>query len=450
MLEFWLVAVGKFFTPARILILGYLIVIAVGTTLLMLPVSTSSGEINNFIVALFTSTSAVCVTGLIVVDTATYYSTFGKTVILILIQIGGLGSMTAYALILFLLGRKLNIAQMLTLKAGLNLPGLGRLRQIVVVAVIASLIFETLGVLILLPTFYGRKPGAGGVFDAIFQSVSAFNNAGFSTFSDNLASFSSSAVAIIAMNFLVIIGGLGFLVLLDLYECYVLRKRQDLALHSKAVLLTTVILLIFGFVVFLLTEWNNPATLGNSPLGEKILHGLSMSVFPRTAGFNTVNYANIGTATLILTLIMMMIGASPGGTGGGCKTTSFLVIISSILNLFKGKAGTVILRRKIPAKVLLSAFSLVAIWSASIAIFAFIFSLYEPFPLRDVVFEVASALGTVGLSRGITASLSYPSQIVLMILMIAGRVGPITAGATVFHATSVDRLHYPEEEVLVG
>ncbi len=450
MVEFRLMVGRDLLTPARLLIAGYLLVITLGTILLMLPLSTSDGRGASFMVALFTATSAVCVTGLIVVDTATYYSFFGKSVILLLIQIGGLGSITAYAFILFLLGKKLSISQMLTLKSGMNLPHLGQLKRIVIVAVTASLIFEILGAILLLPFFYSSDSLAKSVFDAIFQAVSAFNNAGLSTFSDNLLAFAGKAPVVIVMSSLVIIGGLGFLVILDVYECHILRKRSSLTTHTKIVLSTTFTLLVIGFLLTLFFEWNNPQTIGEMPLWQKLLNGLTMSVFPRTAGFNTVDYKFVFPPTVVLTIILMAIGASPGGTGGGFKTSTLALALLAVINLFRGKAGTIIFNRKIPAKNLLNAYILIFVWIIVLSFATILLVALENFRVEDVLFEIASAFGTVGLSRGITASLGTFSQIVLIVLMIAGRVGPVTAGASLFQYALADRLHYPEDEILVG
>ena len=444
------VGFSQVFHPARVLVTGYIATILAGALVLMLPISSATGAVTPFLTAFFTATSAVCVTGLIAVDTATHFSYFGKTVILVLIQIGGLGYMTAYAFILLALGRKLSISEMSTLKTGLNLPHFGRLKQVVLVALAVAGVFELIGFVLLLPAFLARHGGGAGCFDAVFHSVSAFNNAGFSSLSNNLEGFSGNALVILVTASLVVFGGIGFFVLLDLYERFVLGKRVAVSLHTKTVLATTAWLLAAGFALFLLFEWFNPATLGNAPLLEKLLKGVAMAVYPRTTGFNTVNYAFVTPATLIFTVFLMTVGASPGGTGGGFKTSSLAIVVASLTNLFRGRAGTTLFARKIPARNLINAFSLIAVWVTTILAGTLLISLMDNFPISNIAFEVTSALGTVGLSRGITSSLSAGSQLVLIALMVAGRVGPITAGAVVFQASPVDLVHHPEEEVLVG
>lgn len=450
MVQFWLVPLGKYITPARILVLGYSSIILVGAVLLMLPLSTIDGKGASFLTALFTSTSALCVTGLIVVNTETYFSFFGKLVILVLIQIGGLGYITAYAFILFLLGRKLSIREMGTLKAGMNLPHFGRLRQIVFVALVVSLAFELLGTLILIVPFISAREGSYGIFDAIFHAISAFNNAGFSTFGDNIIRFSNNAFVVITICFLIIVGGIGFFVLLDIYECFFLRKRSSLTMHTKLALSTTGWLLLVGTILVAIMEWTNPRTLGGMPLPQKIMNAFASAVFPRTAGFNTIDFSLTSPMLIILTIFLMAVGASPGGTGGGFKTTSLALAMTSVFNLLRGRFSTSFFSRKVPARVLINAFCLILIWIFLIIISTLLISITDGFRLEDIFFEVTSALGTVGLSRGITAALSPFAKLILIFLMLFGRIGPLTVGSAALQHLGAKRLHYPEEEVLVG
>ena len=450
MVEFRVVRLPNLLTPSRSLTLGYISIILVGSLLLMLPVSTADGKGAPFLTAFFTSASSVCVTGLIVVDTEIFWSTFGKSVILVLIQIGGLGYITAYAFLLFLLGRKLSIREMATLKAGLNLPHFGRFKQTVTVALLVSLGFEAIGALLLLRPFYLERGGTQGIFDAIFHSVSAFNNAGFSTFSKNISSFYGNFLVVLVISGLVIFGGIGFFVMLDIYETYILRKKPSLTLHSNVVIKMTALLLLIGTLCTLVFEWNNPRTLGNMPLSQKILNAFATAVFPRTAGFHTIDYAQTTLGLMTLTILFMCVGASPGGTGGGFKTTSLALALKSTYNLFRGMSGTTFFRRKIPARVLINAFALIFLWITILFVATTIITIDSGFKIEDTVFECASALGTVGLSRGITPLLSPLDQLVLVVLMIAGRVGPITVGTFAFREVVSPKLHYPEEEILVG
>jgi len=429
---------------------GYAAIIALGTLLLALPVSAASGEWSPLGTAFFTATSAVCVTGLIVVDTATYFSAFGKSVILLLIQIGGLGYATAYIFIVILLGRKLSSGAQQTVKTGFNLPSIGRLRPVVLMAVTVTVVFELLGFLVMLPSFAARRGIGAGFFDSLFQAVSSFNNAGFSTYSDSLASFSNDPLVGIIMPALAILGGIGFIVLVDLWDRFVARKRHGLSLHSIVVLRATAWLIAASFVLVLFFEWNNPATLGAGPPGERLLKALGMAVFPRTCGFSAVDYAVITPGTYLVTLLLMVIGASPGGTGGGVKTTTSFIVSLATLNVFRRRTSTVLYHRKLPAGVLLNAYALVAVWFATLAAVTVIIAHIEPFSVHEVMFETVSALGTVGLSQGITAQLSAASRVLLSLLMVAGRVGPITAGSIAFGQAEPDAVHYPVEDVLVG
>lgn len=429
---------------------GYAAVIALGTLLLALPVSSASGEWVPLGVAIFTATSAVCVTGLIVVDTATYFSAFGKSVILLLIQIGGLGYATAYIFIVILLGRKLSTGAQRTVKEGFNLPGLGRLRQVVLMAVIVTAFFELLGFLVMLPSFAARRGIGSGLFDSLFQTVSSFNNAGFSTYSDSLTSFGADPLVSITMPALTMLGGIGFIVLVDLWDRFVARKRRGLSLHSIVVLRATAWLIAVSFVLVLCFEWNNAATLGGDPLGERLLKALGMAIFPRTCGFNAVDYAVITPGTYLMTLLLMVIGASPGGTGGGVKTTTAFIVGLATFNVFRRRTSTVIHHRKLPAGVLLNAYALVTIWCVTLIAVTLAITYIEPLSVHEVAFETFSALGTVGLSQGITAQLSGASKALLCLLMVAGRVGPITAGSIAFSQPQPDVVHYPVEDVLVG
>jgi trk system potassium uptake protein TrkH len=436
---------------ARILLTGFLGFILTGALLLMLPISNMQGLWTPFLTALYTSTSAVCVTGLIVVDTATYYTTFGKVVIMLLIQLGGLGYAVAYSIIIMALRRKMTRHDQDTIRSGMNLPHLGLHRQIIKLVLISTACFELLGVLLVMPAFIAYRGGGAGVFDALFQAVSAFNNAGFATFSDNLMSFSANPWVGLVLPTLVIIGGIGVYVQADLWERYVTRKKQGLSLHTMIVLRATLLLVLGGIVLSLLFEWHNPQTLGPNGLGEKLLNAYSMSVYPRTCGFNTIDYAKILPATYWMTVLFMFIGASPGGTGGGIKTTTATLALLATLNTFRSRTATVLHGRKIPAKALLNAYALVTIWVTLIIGGSIAMKYFDPGKdFLKLVFEATSALGTVGNSQGITAFLSAPSKIICIFLMIAGRVGPITVGSIAFRQAPPDIVHHPVEDVLVG
>lgn len=436
---------------ARMLLAGFLGFVLAGAFLLMLPISNAAGEWTPLLPALFTSTSAVCVTGLIVVDTAAYYTTFGKVVILLLIQLGGLGYAVAYSSIIMLLRRRLSQRDQETIRAGMNLPHLGHQREVLKLVLIGTAGFELLGTLLVLPAFVQYRHSGEGVFDALFHAVSAFNNAGFSTCSDNLVSFSTSWLVGLVLPTLVIIGGIGVFVQADLWERYVTRKRLGLSLHTIVVLRATFWLVVGGLMLVLLFEWNNPAVFGGDGLGERLIKAYGMSVFPRTCGFNMVDYKLVMPMTYWLTILYMFIGASPGGTGGGIKTTTATMALLSTLNMFRSRTATVLHGRKIPAKVLLNAYALITVWVALLLFATSAMCNFDPrIDVTDIAFEAVSALGTVGNSRGITPLLSSPSQLILIVLMLLGRIGPITVGSIAFRQAAPDLVHYPVEDVLVG
>lgn len=442
---------GSHPVAARILLAGFLGFVLAGAFLLMLPISNAQGAWTPFLTAIFTSTSAVCVTGLIVVDTATYYTTFGKAVILLLIQLGGFGYAVTYSILIMALRRKMSRHDQETIRSGLNLPHLGRQREILRLVLISTACFELLGLLLVMPAFMAYRGGGAGVFDALFQAVSAFNNAGFSTFSDNLMSFSANPLVGLVLPTMVIIGGIGVYVQADLWERFVTRRSKGLSLHTMVVLRATLLLIAGGMILSLLFEWNNPLTLGGFSFGEKLLNAYSMSVYPRTCGFNTINYANIMPATMWMTVLFMFIGASPGGTGGGVKTTTATMVIFATLNTFRNRTSTVLFGRKLPAKALLNSYALVTVWVTILLLATSAMSHFDPgLDIGNIVFEAVSALGTVGNSRGITALLSEQSRIVLILLMLMGRIGPITIGSIAFRQSVPDLVHCPLEDVLVG
>jgi len=433
--------------PARVLLLGYLAVILVGTILLVLPVSQASGQWGRLIDMIFTATSAVCVTGLIVVDTPTHFSHFGHWVLILLVQIGGLGYMTAASLIFLALGRRMSFSDLLTLKQGLSAPNLGGVRNLLKLVVKTVLTVEAAGFILLLPVLIARDGVAKGVFSALFHSISAFNNAGFSLYSDSLESFRSNPYVVLVFSALIILGGIGFLVIYEVTT----HKFRKLSLHTRLVFVTTAILLVAGMIGFWLLEGLEPGGAFNQlSAGEKFWSGLFASVTARTAGFSTIDYGGLHSATLIMTVILMVIGASPGGTGGGIKTTTFALTALASFSKLREKTRTVIFGRKLDATALITAFSLLFWATVVLAGGTTILMFIEHADPLALFFECASALGTVGLSMGITSSLSVAGKILIMLMMIIGRVGPITFGLAMFRGDEKGQVRYPIEEVLVG
>ncbi|MEH1804699.1 TrkH family potassium uptake protein [Nostoc sp.] len=443
-------------TVARTICLGFLAVIAVGTILLMMPFSTSDGTWNNLIVALFTSTSAVCVTGLSVVDPGTYFSFWGQVFIALLAQIGGLGYMTTTTFLILLIGRKFDMRQKIAIQQALDRPGMSGSSQVIRSIIATTLIFEITGVFLLLPAFVPEYGWSQGLWLAIFHSINAWNNAGFSLFKDNLIGYQSSFLVVFTISMLIIFGGIGYQVILEMYLW--LRDRihkkiqtQVFTLDFKVATSTTLILLAIGTIAFFCIEIRNPETFGSLNLRDQILVAWFQSVTPRTAGFNTIDISKMTTAGLFITIALMFIGASPGGTGGGMKTTTLRVLTSCTKTILRGKEEVLLYDRKIAITLILKAVG-VLVGSVATVIFATILiSLTDPtLDFIQILFEVVSAFATVGLSTGITASISTAAKLILIVTMYVGRVGVLLLMSAVLGDPLPTRIHYPEENLLVG
>ncbi|MBN3876037.1 MULTISPECIES: TrkH family potassium uptake protein [unclassified Nostoc] len=443
-------------TVARTICLGFLAVIAVGTILLMMPFSTSDGTWNNLIVALFTSTSAVCVTGLSVVDPGTYFSFWGQLFIALLAQIGGLGYMTTTTFLILLIGRKFDMRQKIAIQQALDRPGMSGSSQVIRSIIATTLIFEITGVFLLLPAFVPEYGWSQGLWLAIFHSINAWNNAGFSLFKDNLIGYQSSFLVVFTISMLIIFGGIGYQVILEMYLW--LRDRihkkiqtQVFTLDFKVATSTTIILLFIGIIAFFCIEIRNPETFGSLNFRDQILVAWFQSVTPRTAGFNTIDISKMTTAGLFITIALMFIGASPGGTGGGMKTTTLRVLTSCTKTILRGKEEVLLYDRKIAITLILKAVG-VLVGSVATVIFATILiSLTDPtLDFIQILFEVVSAFATVGLSTGITGTISTAAKLILIVTMYVGRVGVLLLMSAVLGDPRPTRIHYPEENLLVG
>ncbi|MEH2087974.1 TrkH family potassium uptake protein [Nostoc sp.] len=443
-------------TVARTICLGFLAVIAVGTILLMMPFSTSDGTWNNLIVALFTSTSAVCVTGLSVVDPGTYFSFWGQLFIALLAQIGGLGYMTTTTFLILLIGRKFDMRQKIAIQQALDRPGMSGSSQVIRSIIATTLIFEITGVFLLLPAFVPEYGWSQGLWLAIFHSINAWNNAGFSLFKDNLIGYQSSFLVVFTISMLIIFGGIGYQVILEMYlwlRDRILKKihNQTFSLDFKVATSTTIILLVIGLFAFFCIEIRNPQTFGSLNFRDQLLVAWFQSVTPRTAGFNTIDISKMTTAGLFITIALMFIGASPGGTGGGMKTTTLRVLTSCTKTILRGKEEVLLYDRKIAITLILKAVG-VLVGSVATVIFATILiSLTDPtLDFIQILFEVVSAFATVGLSTGITASISTAAKLILIVTMYVGRVGVLLLMSAVLGDPRPTRIHYPEENLLVG
>jgi trk system potassium uptake protein TrkH len=422
----------------------------------MLPFSTSSGTWNNLIVALFTSTSAVCVTGHIVVDTGTYFSPWGQFFILALIQIGGLGYMTATTFLLLVLGRRFGLRDKIALQQALDRPGIQGSTQVIRSIIATTLIFEITGIFLLLPVFAADHGLNRGLQLAIFHSISAWNNAGFSLFEDNLIGYQSSVLLNLVIPGLIIFGGIGYEVIFELYLWLRGRFSQKpgrivLSLNFRVAVSTTLVLLGLGTIAIFLTEISNPNTLGPMSLSTRLMTAWFQAVVPRTAGFNTINIGKMTAAALFITIALMFIGGSPGGTAGGIKTTTLRVLTGCTRAILQGKEEVLMYERQVPLSLILKAVGVAVGSVITVIVMTTLITLTDPnVGFIQVLFEVVSAFATVGLSTGITASLSAPAKLVLVAMMYIGRVGVLLLMSALLGDPRPSVIRCPEEDMLVG
>ncbi|OGC29431.1 hypothetical protein A2311_05905 [candidate division WOR-1 bacterium RIFOXYB2_FULL_48_7] len=432
--------------PPIIIALSFFLVILVGGILLSLPLASAHGLPTNFLDACFTANSATCVTGLVTLDTGVHFSLFGLVVIMGLMQLGGLGYMTFSVFMVLVFRQKLFISQKLAIREALNIYSTKDV--IMVMKRIFTIVFtiEGIGALILFLRWWPELGVKKGLLYAVFHAVSAFNNAGFALPAKfaNLTPYATDLVINLTITSLIIIGGIGFMVIADILE----HKR--LSLHSKIVLLVTTLLIAIGTIVFFTLEHNNPNTLGHFTLHEKVLVSYFQAVTPRTAGFNTIDISLLFNPTLLITMFLMFVGASPGGTGGGIKTTTFALIIATIWATLRGDKNTILFNRRIPAETTRRAFAITFLSLTAVAIAIFILNNLETFGLMEIGFEVFSAFGTVGLSMGITPYLSSLGKMIIMLVMFIGRVGPLTLMMALAIEQREARAIPPKEGISIG
>jgi trk system potassium uptake protein TrkH len=437
--------------PTQVLVLGFISIIIVGGIFLALPIASGTGESIGLLNAIFEATSAVCVTGLVVVDTGKDLSLFGQLVMISLIQIGGLGFMTTATLVFLILGKRITLRERLVIKEALNeynLQGLVRLARRIILITFA---IEGIGALILALKFIPAYGWAKGLYYSIFHAVSAFCNAGFDIIGDykSFTEYANDLTVNFTLMSLIISGGLGFSVLLDIWRNRCFRKWS---LHTKLVVCTTAGLIILGALFFLIVEYNNPTTLGNRNWFGKILGALFQSVTARTAGFYTIDQAGLTDASKFMTSILMFVGASPAGTGGGIKTTTVSVLLLSVFSVIRGRQDTEIFGRQIPNTIVKKALTISVISFAIFITVSMVLSLVEPYPMVDLLYETASALGTAGLAAFNNNTLKPAGKILIILSMFAGRVGPLTITLALAMRLSRDKgnLKYPEEKIMVG
>ena len=434
-------------SPAQVLVAGYFTIILTGTILLSLPMATTAQGSLGFIDSLFTSTSATCVTGLIVVNTSSAFTTFGQVVIMFLIQIGGLGIMSMSTLMAFLIGKKISLKERLVIQQDLNQFGISGLVRLIQYVLGFTLIIEGAGAIFMFTKLISEYNLMKAVYYSIFHAISAFNNAGFDLFGDSLVGFTGSIIMNFSVMILIILGGIGFGVLTESTND---EKFGKSSLQSKIVIIITLILLVIGFLVLLALEFNNPDTMGNLPFGEKILSAMFLSVTPRTAGFNTLPTDALKSSSLFFIIILMFIGASPGSTGGGIKTTTFGVMAITMWNKIIGKKDIEIYNRRIDEEDVLKAMAITLLAVVLVVLITIILTITESQPFIDILFETVSAFGTVGLSTGVTSTLSTIGRILITLTMFAGRVGPLTLAVAFAEKERKGIYHYPKEKIMVG
>ncbi|MGG7212169.1 TrkH family potassium uptake protein [Clostridium nigeriense] len=433
---------------AQILSLGFLALVLIGAGLLTLPISSKSGEVTNFLDAMFTSTSAVCVTGLITLNTSTHWSIFGQTVIMTLIEIGGLGFMSFAVFLSLILGKKITLRERLVMQEAMNTHSIQGLVKMVKYILIFTVSVQFFGALLLSTQFVPEYGLSKGVFYSIFHSISAFCNAGFDLFGTSLVDFSNNFVVILVISALIIIGGLGFAVLLEIYE---FKGIKNFSVHSKLVLITTGILIFTGSILMLLFEYSNPETIGSMNIRDKFLNSFFASVSPRTAGFNSVSTSGMTLASKFLTIILMFVGGSPGSTAGGLKTVTCSILVLTVISVIKGREDTEVFGRKFTKEIVYKAFTIVFIGLSLVIIVTMILSYTEVgVSFIDLLYESVSALGTVGLTLGLTPKLSLIGKILIIFMMYLGRVGPLTVMLALTRKKKKLGYKYPEGKILIG
>lgn len=439
------------FQPAQLLAISFAVTIIIGTIVLLFPFSTKSGHIS-FIDALFTSTSAVCVTGLIVQDTPTYFSPVGQVVILILFQLGGLGIMTFSTLFLLAAGRRISITDRIVVQENFHHAVPKEFKSLIKNIFFFTLIIEFAGALSLFLRWHRDYTLPKTLYYSLFHSVSAFCNAGFSLFSDSFVTFRKDAWTNITIILLIILGGLGFLVLQegkDILSSLVKRKKTPVTLHTKIVLIVTLVVIVFSFLFFFLIEAD--LSMKNLTPMEKILSSLFQTVTSRTAGFNTMDLSSLSAASACLLIFLMFIGASPGSTGGGVKTTTMGVIFGFLKSKITARDSVNIFHRTLPPSLVIRAFTVISLGLSVIFISSFILLIKEPWAtMQEVLFEVFSAFSTVGLSLGITSKLSGLGKVIIILTMYIGRIGPLTMLYAFSRRKALGKFKYVEESIMIG
>lgn len=437
--------------PVQILALGFAAVILTGAILLTLPISSVDGKWTPFIDCLFTSTSAVCVTGLVTLDTGTHWTVFGQIVIMLLIQTGGLGFMTFATFFAVLLGRRISLRERLIMQEAYNAFNIQGMVRLMLYVMGITFSIEGIGALLLMTQFIPQYGWAKGIYFGIFHAVSAFCNAGFDLIGGfkSLTSYVENATISLTIGGLIVIGGIGFAVITELINTKDLRR---LSLHSKVVLTTTAVLITVGAVMFFVFEYSNPKTMGPLSMKGKILASIFASITPRTAGYNTISTGDMTMAGKFLTIILMFIGASPGSTGGGIKTSTATLLFMTVMAVIHGNDDTEIFKKRIGKPLVYRAAAITLISFTLVIGVTMILAITQKGDFIEFLYEATSAFGTVGLTLGLTPRLTLIGKIAIILTMYSGRVGPLTLALAFAHKmqTTSSAIKYPEDKLLVG
>ncbi|MBG9790649.1 TrkH family potassium uptake protein [Brevibacillus laterosporus] len=437
-------------SPPKVLVLGFALIIAIGTILLTLPIATNDGQGLSWINAFFTSTSATCVTGLVVTDTGTTFTMFGQLVILALIQVGGLGFMTLATFFALLMGKKISLKQRLLLQESLNQISIEGVVRLAKMLLIFTGLIELTGGILLTLRFAFDMPFAKALYYGMFHSISNFNNAGFDLMGEfsSLTKYVSDPIVNLTVCALIILGGIGFIVMAEVYGY---RETKRLSLHTKVVLTTTAILIVVGTLAILILEFTNAKTLQPlSPIG-KFFGALYQSVTARTAGSNTISIGDMRQSSLFFIIVLMFIGASPGSTGGGIKTTTFATLLGAVWAQIKGREDVIFYRQRILPHMIYKSLTVTMIALFIVIVVSMILTITEPGKdFLMILFESVSAFATVGLSMGLTPDLSDIGKLVISLTMFAGRVGPLTIAFALAQRNRKEYFRYPKGKIMIG
>jgi trk system potassium uptake protein TrkH len=436
--------------PPKILVLGFAALILIGAVLLTLPIATENGNGLSFLNALFTATSATCVTGLVVVDTGGTFTKFGELVILSLIQVGGLGFMTFATFFFFLLGKRISLRERLLLQEALNYTSISGIVRLVKRVLIFTVVIEAIGAIILSIRFSYDMPIGRAIYYGIFHAISNFNNAGFDLMGEyrSLTPYVEDPAVVLTVCALITLGGIGFIVMNELYEYHDTRR---LSMHSKVVLFSTLILTLGATILIFMFEFGNEKTLHNLSYSGKMLASLFQAVTPRTAGANTLNLVDLTQSTMFLLIFLMFIGAGPGSTAGGIKITTLATLVATVWSQIKGKEDVVLFRRRIVIETILKALAVTV--SALFLVLTITMLLTITQKGHDFIiylFEATSAFGTVGLSLGLTPQLTPIGKALIIFTMFAGRLGPLTIAFAISMRMKPEAFRHPKGKIMIG